>query len=84
MKRKRLSEEQIIWVLRKHELGAKTTYLCSKHRISEASFLQLESKFGGLNVSETEAALRSAMAPRLGAFPRLCKMATEQRPHLQQ
>ena len=38
MKRKRFTEEQIIGVLREHELGAKTADLCRKHGISEAPF----------------------------------------------
>jgi putative transposase len=52
MKRKRFTEEQIIGVLREHELGAKTTDLCRKHGISEATFYNWKSKFGGLDVSE--------------------------------
>jgi putative transposase len=31
MKRKRFSEEQIVGVLKEHELGAKTADLCRKH-----------------------------------------------------
>jgi putative transposase len=52
MKRKRFTEEQIIGVLREHELGAKTSDLCRKHGISEATFYNWKSKFGGLDVSE--------------------------------
>jgi len=52
MKRKRFTEEQIIGVLREHELGAKTADLCRKHGISEATFYHWKSKFGGLDVSE--------------------------------
>jgi len=52
MKRKRLTEEQIIGVLREHELGAKTADLCRQHGISEATFYNWKSKFGGLDVSE--------------------------------
>ena len=52
MKRKRFTEEQIIGVLREHELGAKTADLCRKHGISEATFYNWKSKFGGLDVSE--------------------------------
>ena len=37
MKRKRFTEEQIIAVLREHELGAKTADLCRKNGISEAT-----------------------------------------------
>jgi len=52
MKRKRFTEEQIIEVLREHELGTKTADLCRKHGISEATFYNWKSKFGGLDVSE--------------------------------
>ena len=52
MKRKRFTEEQIIGVLREHELGTKTADLCRKHGISEATFYNWKSKLGGLDVSE--------------------------------
>jgi putative transposase len=52
MKRKRFSEEQIIGVLKEHEAGAKTADLCRKHGISEATFYNWKSKYGGLDVSE--------------------------------
>lgn len=52
MKRKRFSEEQIIGVLKEHEAGTKTADLCRKHGISEATFYNWKSKFGGMDVSE--------------------------------
>ena len=52
MKRKRFSEDQIIGVLKEHELGAKTADLCRKHGISEATFHNWKCKFGGMDVSE--------------------------------
>ena len=54
MKRKRFTEEQIIGVLREHELGTKTADLCRKHGISEATFYNWKSKFGGMDVSEAK------------------------------
>jgi putative transposase len=54
MKRKRFSEEQIIAVLKEHEVGAKTAELCRKHGISEATFYTWKSKFGGMDVSEAK------------------------------
>jgi putative transposase len=54
MKRKRFTEEQIIGVLKEHELGAKTGDLCRKHGISEATFYNWKSKFGGMEVSEAK------------------------------
>jgi len=54
MKRKRFTEEQIIAVLKEHELGAKTADLCRKHGISDATFYNWKSKFGGMDVSEAK------------------------------
>jgi putative transposase len=54
MKRSRFGEEQIIGVLKEHELGAKTADLCRKHGISEATFYNWKSKYGGLEVSEAK------------------------------
>ena len=54
MKRKRFTEEQIIGILKEHELGAKTAELCRKHGISETSFYRWKSKYGGMDVSEAK------------------------------
>jgi putative transposase len=54
MKRKRFTEEQIIAVLKEHELGAKTSDLCCKHEISEATFYNWKSKYGGVDASEAK------------------------------
>ena len=54
MKRSRFTEEQIIGVLKEHELGAKTAEVCRKHGISEATFYNWKSKFGGMDVSEAK------------------------------
>ena len=54
MKRKRFSEEQIIGVLKEHDFGVKTADLCRKHGISEATFYNWKSKYGGLEVSEAK------------------------------
>jgi len=50
MKRKRFTEEQIIGVLKEHEVGAKTSDPCRKHGISEATFYNWKSKYGGMDV----------------------------------
>jgi putative transposase len=42
---------QIIGVLREHEAGVKTTELCRKHDISDATFYNWKAKFGGMTVS---------------------------------
>jgi putative transposase len=54
MKRKRFTEEQIIGILKEHELGAKTADLCRKHWISGASFYNWKSKYGGIEISEAK------------------------------
>jgi putative transposase len=54
MKRKRFTEEQIIGVLKEHELGAKTAEVCRKHGISEGTFYKWKSKYGGMDVSEAK------------------------------
>ncbi len=54
MKRLGFTEEQIIGVLKEQELGAKTADLCRKHGISEATFYNWKSKFGGMDVSEAK------------------------------
>ena len=54
MKRRRFTEEQILGILKEHELGAKTADLCRKHGVSEATFCNWKSKFGGMDISEAK------------------------------
>ena len=46
------TEDQIIGVLGEHEAGVKTADLCRKHGISDATFYNWKSKYGGMTVSE--------------------------------
>jgi putative transposase len=52
MKRSRFSEEQIVAVLKEHELGAKPADLARKHGVSEATLYNWKAKYGGLTVLE--------------------------------
>jgi putative transposase len=54
MKRSRFSEEQIVAVLKEHELGAKAGDLARKHGISEATLYNWKAKYAGLTVSEAK------------------------------
>jgi len=59
MKRSRLSEEQIIAMLKEQEARRPTVEVCRKHGVSSASFYTYKAKFGGMNVSD---ARRDAVA----------------------
>lgn len=50
--KKRFSEEQIIGILKEQEGGLKTGDVCRRHGISEATFYNWKSKYGGMDVSE--------------------------------
>ena len=52
MKRSRFSEEQIIAILREHQVGMKTDEVCRKHGISSATFYKWKAKYGGMDVSD--------------------------------
>ena len=52
MKRSRFTEDQIIGVLKEHQAGIPTAELCRKHGISDATFYNWRSRFGGMEVSD--------------------------------
>ena len=54
MKKSRYTEEQIIGILKQHEAGVKTADLCREHGISDATFYNWKSKYGGLDVTEAQ------------------------------
>ena len=52
MKASRLTEEQVIGILREQEAGAKTADVCLKHAVSGATFYKWKARYGGLEVSD--------------------------------
>ena len=54
MKRSRFSEEQIIGILKEHEVGVPVDELCRKHGMSPASLYAWKAKFGGMEVSDAK------------------------------
>ena len=52
--KKRFTEEQIIGILKEAEAGMKVAELCRKHGISDATYYNWKSKFGGMSVSEAQ------------------------------
>lgn len=54
MKRSRYTEEQIIGILKEQEAGMAVAELCRKHGMSDATFYNWKSRYGGLEVSEAK------------------------------
>lgn len=52
MKKKRFTEEQIIAVLKEHELGSSAAELGRRHGISPQTLYNWKNKYGGMDVSE--------------------------------
>jgi putative transposase len=50
MKKSRFSEEQIIAVLKEHQAGIAVADICRKHGISDATFYNWRSRYGGMEV----------------------------------
>lgn len=52
MKKSRFSEEQIAYALKQAEAGTKVLDICRQMGISQATFFNWKSKFGGMGVPE--------------------------------
>ena len=52
--KKRFTEERIIGILKEAESGMKVAEVCRKHGISDATYYNWKSKFGGMSVSEAQ------------------------------
>ncbi len=54
MKPGRFTEEQIIGILKQAQAGMKIVDLCRTHGISDATFYNWRTKFGGMEVSDAK------------------------------
>jgi putative transposase len=79
MKRTRFAETQIVSILKEADAGTKVKDICRQHGISDATFYNCKSRYGGMSASElkrlkkTEADLSQYNEDVCGAGPReLC------------
>lgn len=54
MKAKRFTEEQIISILKQAQAGMKVAELCRIHGISDVTFYNWRSKYGGMEASDAK------------------------------
>ena len=52
MKKSRLSEVQIVKILKQHESGVSVKELCKEYGVSAATFYNWKSKYGGMDTSQ--------------------------------
>jgi len=52
MKKTRFTETQIISILKQQETGSKVSDICREHGISEPTFYNWKSKYGGMDASQ--------------------------------
>ena len=54
MKKSQLSESQIIKIIASQESGLSVSEICREHGISQATFYNWKSKYGGMTLSELQ------------------------------
>lgn len=52
MKRSRFTETQIVSILKEADAGKKVKDICRRHGISDATYYNWKSKYGGMSASE--------------------------------
>lgn len=52
MKAKRFTPEQIIRIIKESEMGVKNIDICRKYGISEQTFYNWKSKYGGMDIND--------------------------------
>ncbi|SKB61749.1 IS66 family insertion sequence element accessory protein TnpA, partial [Dyadobacter psychrophilus] len=54
MKKTRFTETQIVSILKQQETGITTKEICRQHGISEATFYNWKSRYGGMEASDVK------------------------------
>jgi len=52
MRKSKWTEAQIVGMLREHEQGRKVADICREHGVSQPTFYQWKSKYGGMQASD--------------------------------
>jgi len=69
MKRSRFTEHQIISILKEADAGAKVKDVCRRHGISDATYYNWKSKYGGMQASDLKRL--KEMQSELGQYKRM-------------
>ena len=69
MKKSRFTENQIIAILKEQERGLKVKEICRKYEISDATFYNWKSKYGGMDVNQLQKLKQ--MEAELGQYKRM-------------
>jgi putative transposase len=69
MKKSRFTETQIISILKEADAGAKVKDICRRHGISDATYYNWKSKYGGLSASDLKR--MKEMERELGQYKRM-------------
>jgi putative transposase len=69
MKRSRFTETQIISILKEADAGVKVKDICRRHGISDATYYNWKSKYGGMSPSDLKR--MKEMERELGQYKRM-------------
>ncbi len=69
MKRSRFTETQIISILKEADAGAKVKDICRRHGISDATYYNWKSRYGGMSASDLKR--MKEMERDLGQYKRM-------------